>query len=178
MWSYQTLLKEQEVGRELTMPEKGKIFEMVDTMFPNWYVKSVTLSQDVTRWNELEQAMGIDVRGKDKLPKDILKQIQESPLYKPLKEYMDVREATLVEIGKIKGITNKYGNVASQHYYLKNTMLTQPYRKNLQKIGERLSYQSAEFAIFWNLIGSKELNKEYYEDREGNIISVLEELED
>ncbi len=178
MWSYQTLLKEQEVGRELTMPEKGKIFEMVDTMFPNWYVKSVTLSQDVTRWNELEQAMGIDVRGKDKLPKDILKQIQESPLYKPLKEYMDVREATLVEIGKIKGTTNKYGNVASQHYYLKNTMLTQPYRKNLQKIGERLSYQSAEFAIFWNLIGSKELNKEYYEDREGNIISVLEELED
>ena len=50
-------------------------------------------------------------------------------MYAPLKEYMDLREATLVEIGKIKGIDNKYGNVASQHYYLKNTMLTQPYKK-------------------------------------------------
>ena len=57
-------------------------------------------------------------------------------------------------------------------------MLTQPYRKNLQLAGERLAYESPEFAVFWNLIGSKELNKEYYEDREGNIISVLEELED
>ena len=94
-----------------------------------------------------------------------------------LKEYMDIREETLIEIGKIKGTDNKYGNVASQHYYLKNTMLTQPFRKNLQKIGERLSYENAEFAVFWNLIGSKELNKEYYEDREGNIISVLEELD-
>jgi hypothetical protein len=150
---------------------------MVDTMFPNWYVKSITLSQDVTRWNEIELAMGIDVRGQDKLSEDILKQIQESPLYAPLKIYMDARESTLAEIGKLKGIDNKYGNVASQQYYLKNTMLTQPYRKNLQLLGEQLSYQSAEFAIFWNLIGSKELNKEYYEDREGNVISVLEELE-
>ena len=56
-------------------------------------------------------------------------------------------------------------------------MLTQPFRKNLQLAGERLAYQSPEFAVFWNLIGSKELNKEYYEDREGNIISVLEELD-
>jgi len=178
MWSYLTLQKEKEVGRPLNNKEKGDIFEMVDTMFPNWYVKSITLSQDVTRWNEIELALGIDVRGQDKLPDDILKQIQESPLYAPLKEYMDLREATLVEIGKIKGIDNKYGNVASQHYYLKNTMLTQPYRKNLQLAGERLAYQSPEFAVFWNLIGSKELNKEYYEDREGNIISVLEELDD
>ena len=178
MWSYQTLQKERELGRPLTNKEKGEIFEMVDTMFPNWYVRSITLSQDVTQWNQIEQALGIDVRGKDKLPEDILKQIEASPLYKPLKEYMDLREETLAEIGKIKGIDNKYGNVASQHYYLKNTMLTQPYRRNLQFAGERLAYQSAEFAVFWNLIGSKELNKEYYEDREGNIISVLEELED
>ncbi len=177
MWSYETLMKEKELGRPLTMSEKGEIFAMVDTMFPNWYVKSITLSQDVTRWNEIELAMGIDVRGQDKLSEDILKQIQESPLYAPLKIYMDARESTLAEIGKLKGIDNKYGNVASQQYYLKNTMLTQPYRKNLQLLGEQLSYQSAEFAIFWNLIGSKELNKEYYEDREGNVISVLEELE-
>ena len=40
-------------------------------------------------------------------------------------------------------------------------MLTQPYRKNLQLAGERLAYQSREFAVFWNLIGSKELNKDY-----------------
>jgi len=178
MWSIMTLSKEKELGRPLSNREKGEIFQMVDTMFPNWYVRSITLSQDVTQWNQIEQALGINVRGQDKLPEDILKQIEASPLYKPLKEYMDLREETLVEIGKIKGIDNKYGNVASQHYYLKNTMLTQPYRKNLQLAGERLAYQSAEFAVFWNLIGSKELNKEYYEDREGNIISVLEELED
>jgi hypothetical protein len=179
MWSYLTTMEAKEKGRELTPSEKGKIFSMVDTMFPNWYVKSITLSQDVTRWNEIEQAVGIDVRGKDKLPDDILKQIQESPLYEPLKEYMDAREETLVEIGQLKDINNKYGAPGtSQQYYLKNTILTQPYRRNLKKIGERLSNENAEFAIFWNLIGSKELNQEYYEDREGNLLAVLEELED
>lgn len=179
MWSYQTMMKEKELGRPLTPSEKADIFGMVDTMFPNWYVTSVTLSQDVTQWNDIELAMGIDVRGKDKLPQEILNQIKQSNLYEPLKQYMDAREETLKEIGKIKDIDNKYGKAGtSQQYYLKNTEGTQPYRNNLKLLGEELAKDNAEFAIFWDLIGSKELKQEYYKDREGNIIALLEELED
>ena len=91
---------------------------------------------------------------------------------------MDYREEIFVEIGKLKGVTAKYGpSGRSIQYYLKNTAQTEPYRRELRKLGERLAEENAEFAIFWNLIGSKELKQEYYEDRENNFIGLLEELE-
>jgi hypothetical protein len=179
MWSYLSTLEEREKGRPLTNTEKADLFVVVNSMFPNYYVKSISIGQDVEKWNDLEIAVGISVLGREAAPNNIKQQIQESALYKPLKEYMDYREEIFVEIGKLKGVTAKYGpSGRSIQYYLKNTAQTEPYRRELRKLGERLAEENAEFAIFWNLIGSKELKQEYYEDRENNFIGLLEELED
>jgi hypothetical protein len=87
---------------------------------------------------------------------------------------MDYREEIFTEVGKFKGVNQKYGP-SSISYYVRNTAETQPYRNALKNLGENLASQSPEFAIFWNIIGSKELQQEYYEDRDGNLISVLQE---
>tara|TARA_R100001015_G_C4634266_1_gene200483 strand:+ start:453 stop:5639 length:5187 start_codon:yes stop_codon:yes gene_type:complete len=177
MYSYLTTLEEIEKGRPLTKKERGDTFYMVDSMFPNFYVKSITIGADIENWNQMELAVGIEVKNKEALPNSIRKQIQESPLYKPLKEYMDYREKILIEIAKVKDVKNKYGTSGNNaQYYLKKTNATQAYRNELIILGERLAKESAEFAIFWNFMGSKELKEEYYEDIDRNFISLLEEI--
>lgn len=174
MWRVQTTMKELQEGRPLNNQEKGEIAEMVDTLFPGWYVKDISLEAGVKNWKELERAVGIDVKGMDAISNKDLKQLQQSEIYKPLKQYMDYREEIFTEVGKFKGVNQKYGP-SSISYYVRNTAETQPYRNALKNLGENLASQSPEFAIFWNIIGSKELQQEYYEDRDGNLISVLQE---
>tara|TARA_R110002050_G_scaffold56508_1_gene126917 strand:- start:4752 stop:9956 length:5205 start_codon:yes stop_codon:yes gene_type:complete len=175
MWRIQTTQKSlAKGGAALTNVEKAEIAEMVDTLFPEWYVKDISLEAGVENWKELERAMSIEVKGEDALPQETINQLKQSPIYETLKAYMDYRETIYTEIGIDKGIKQKYGP-SSISYYVKNTQGTQPYRNALKQYGEQLSETNPEFAIFWNRIGSKELQQEYYEDRDGNLISVLQE---
>ena len=53
MYSYLTTLEEIEKGRPLTKKERGDTFYMVDSMFPNFYVKSITIGADIENWLSL-----------------------------------------------------------------------------------------------------------------------------
>jgi len=171
MWRIATVIG----GEGLTVQQKAKIKTQIDTLFPDWYVKSIQLGLGEENWKELEKAVGIEVAGQEAIPEDIVKLLKNTDLYEPLQTYMQYRESALNRIGQLKGIERKYGLSNSQIYYLKNTQGTQNFRNALKQIGESLASENPAFAIFWEQIGKRELEQEYYEDKDGNLVALLEE---